>query len=255
MLHLQCAVLGGSLELLKWLIEEHCCPLRSIRISSGRQRDAAGTYTPILTSKGRSLLGIALENRNIDIVHYLVVKKRMSKYCNFVLQSRPCSFLTILYPVITAEKGVSNEILTQNLDLVLRVLPDNAFQRQHTSHADDIPVPVDRTSVRSSSAGSENHGIQAEDDNVITATSLSDARDETGASQDEVNATNTFCPFHQIVGDLPLLPLQCIICFSNPINCVATPCGHQICCLDCSRNISRCPVCAVECTFMRVYRP
>ena len=79
MLNVQCAVLGGNLELLKWLIEEHCCPLRSIRISSGRQRDAAGTYTPILTSKGRSLLGIALENRNIDIVHYLVVKKRMSK--------------------------------------------------------------------------------------------------------------------------------------------------------------------------------
>jgi hypothetical protein len=206
-----CAVLGGSLKLLKWLIEEHCCPLRSIRISSGRQRDAAGTYTPILTSKGRSLLGIALENRNIDIVHYLVVKKRM---------------------MITAEKGISNEILTQNLDLALRVLPDNAFQRQHASPADDIPIPVDRTSVRSSSAGSDNHGIQAEDDNVITTTSLSDARDETGASQDE-----------------------CIICFSNPINCVATPCGHQICCLDCSRNIARCPVCAVECTFMRVYRP
>mmetsp|Transcript_35922 Transcript_35922/g.86805 ORF Transcript_35922/g.86805 Transcript_35922/m.86805 type:complete len:1422 (-) Transcript_35922:2467-6732(-) len=205
-----CAVLGGNLELLKWLIEEHCCPLRSIRISSGRQRDAAGTYTPILTSKGRSLLGIALENRNIDIVHYLVVKKRM---------------------MITAEKGISNEILTQNLDLVLRVLPDDAFQRQQQSSADDLAVPIDRSSVRSSS-GPENHGIQTEDENVITATSLSDVREETGASRDE-----------------------CIICFSNPINCVATPCGHQICCLDCSRNITRCPVCAVECTFMRVYRP
>lgn len=202
-----CAVLGGSLELLNWLIEEHCCPLRSIRISSGRQRDAAGTYTPILTSKGRSLLGIALENRNIDIVHYLVVKKRM---------------------MITAEKGIPNEILTQNLDLVLRVLPDNAFQ---PSPNDDLALPIDHTNARSSSVGSENNG-RAEDDNVITASSLSDARDETGASQDE-----------------------CIICFSNPIDCVATPCGHQICCLDCSRNMTRCPVCAVECTFMRVYRP
>lgn len=88
--------------------------------------------------------------------------------------------------MINAEKGISNEILTQNLDLVLRVLPDNAFQRQQQSFADDLPVPMDRTSVRSSSAGSENRGIQAEDDNVITATSLSDARDETGASRDEV---------------------------------------------------------------------
>ncbi|CAJ1960955.1 unnamed protein product [Cylindrotheca closterium] len=203
-----CAVLGGNLELLKWLIEEHCCPLRSIRISSCRQRDAAGTYTPILTSKGRSLLGIALENRNIDIVHYLVVKKRM---------------------MLTAEKGISNEILTQNLDLVLRVLPDNAFHRQQTSLPEDLAIPIDSTIVRSSSG---NQGIQTEDDNVITATSLSDVGEEIGTSRDE-----------------------CIICFSNPINCVATPCGHQICCLDCSRNIIRCPVCAVECTFMRVYRP
>jgi len=154
--------------------------------------------------------------------------------------------------VITAEKGIPNEILTQNLDLVLRVLPDNAFQ---PSPNDDLALPIDHTNARSSSVGSENNG-RAEDDNVITASSLSDARDETGASQDEVNTNNVICPFHQET-DFSLFTLsrQCIICFSNPIDCVATPCGHQICCLDCSRNMTRCPVCAVECTFMRVYRP
>merc|ERR1712232_1122689 len=137
-----CAVLGGNLELLKWLIEEHCCPLRSIRISSGRQRNAAGTYTPILTSKGRSLLGIALENRNIDIVHYLVVKKRM---------------------MITAEKGISNDILTQNLDLVLRVLPDNAFEAQQSFSIDEVGITRDLSYGRTSSAGSDMHGVQVED--------------------------------------------------------------------------------------------
>ena len=105
----QCAVLGGNLKLLKWLVDEHCCPLRSIRISNGKVKGSTGSYTPILTSKGRSLLGIALGNRNIGIVRYLVVDKRM---------------------LLSAEKGLSIETLTQNLDLVLRVLPEAVLGEQ-----------------------------------------------------------------------------------------------------------------------------
>ena len=105
----QCAVLGGDLRLLKWLVDDHCCPLRSIRISNGKQKNSAGSYTPILTSKGRSLLGIALGNRNIGIVRYLVVEKRM---------------------LLSAEKGLSVEVLAQNLDLVLRVLPEEVLGEQ-----------------------------------------------------------------------------------------------------------------------------
>lgn len=105
----KCAVIGGSLSLLKWLVDEHCCPLRSIRVSSGRQKDTSGSYTPILTSKGRSLLTIALGNRNIGIVRYLVVEKRM---------------------LLWAEKDLSIETLVQNLDLVLRILPEDALGEQ-----------------------------------------------------------------------------------------------------------------------------
>jgi hypothetical protein len=70
--------MGGSLELLQWLVDTHCCPLRSIRIS-GKTRQSSGSFTPILTSRGRSLLGIAIENEKIeDLVRYLVVDKGMS---------------------------------------------------------------------------------------------------------------------------------------------------------------------------------
>jgi hypothetical protein len=52
--------------------------LLSFEIDTGRQKDAkSGSYTPILTSKGRSLLSIALAARNIGIIQYLVVEKRM----------------------------------------------------------------------------------------------------------------------------------------------------------------------------------
>lgn len=94
---------------MKWLVDEHCCPLRSIRISNGKVKGSSGSYTPILTSKGRSLLGIALGNRNIGIVRYLVVDKRM---------------------LLSGEKGLAVETLAQNLDLALRVLPEEVLGEQ-----------------------------------------------------------------------------------------------------------------------------
>jgi hypothetical protein len=108
--------------LLKWLVDENCCPLRSIRISNGQVKGSSGSYTPILTSKGRSLLGIALGNRNIGIVRYLVVEKRM---------------------LLSAEKGLSVETLTENLDLVLRVLPEAVLGEQALD-------PIGRHSARAS---------------------------------------------------------------------------------------------------------
>ena len=138
----KCAVLGGNLDLLKWLVDEHCCPLRSIRISHGKEKDSQGSYTPILTSKGRSLLGIALSNRNIGIVRYLVAEKRM---------------------LLSAEKGLSVDTLVQNLDLVLRVLPEEVLGEQgiyetaaKTDMKDDtVPTNLSTTATNSVLESSE----------------------------------------------------------------------------------------------------
>jgi hypothetical protein len=70
-----------------------------------------------LTSKGRSLLGIALENKNIGIVRYLVVRKRM---------------------LLSAEKNLPIDTFMENLDLVLRVLPEGALTEQHIGQEDDM---------------------------------------------------------------------------------------------------------------------
>jgi len=70
-----CAVLGGSLSLLKWLVDTHSCPLRSIRISCAAVLQSCESFTPILTSRGRSLLGIAMEKESVNLVRYLVVEK------------------------------------------------------------------------------------------------------------------------------------------------------------------------------------
>jgi Zinc finger, C3HC4 type (RING finger) len=217
--------------LLKWLVDEHCCPLRSIRISSGKEKDSSGSYTPILTSKGRSLLGIGLENRNIGIVRYLVVEKRM---------------------LLSAEKELNLATVVQNLDLVLRALPEAVLNEQTFSgFVDDVPgsdVPSSRyhdsTEPRS-----------------FNARMGGDADDEDSETLNDAVSFNKKCDCCSDVRtvDLTLVNLyfleKCIICFSNSIDCVATPCGHQICCLVCSRHIQRCPVCSMDCSFMRVFKP
>lgn len=109
-----CAALGGSLLLLKWLVDENCCPIKSLRVSGG---GASGTYTPIVTSKGRSLLGIAMENRSIDMIRYLVVKKGIS---------------------LAGEKDITFELLLRNLDKVLRLLPDDVCVAGKGDDADAI---------------------------------------------------------------------------------------------------------------------
>ena len=53
----------------------------------------------------------------------------------------------------------------------------------------------------------------------------------------------------------PTLLPQCIICYDNAIDCVMTPCGHQVCCLECSANLSACPVCNNRGEFIKIFRP
>lgn len=96
-----CAVLGGNLQVLKWLVDEHCCPIKSVQIC-GISKDSGIKCTPIVTSKGRSLLGIAMETQNVAIVRYLVVDKDVR---------------------LAGEKDITAEMLLLNLDAVLRLLP------------------------------------------------------------------------------------------------------------------------------------
>lgn len=196
----QCAALGGNLELLKWLVDDNCCPIKSVRVS-GRSRDSSNSFTEISTSKGRSLLGIALENRNVGIVRYLVVEKGIQ---------------------LSGEKDITMDTLCRNLDLVLRLLPEDAATGNSSENAHGLPPDL----------VSNGHEPPTGD----TRYSNTDVRGLDTASDGSVSDA-------------------CIICFDRTIDCVATPCGHQVCCLDCGQNITKCPVCAVDCSFMRVFRP
>lgn len=101
-----CAVLGRSLTLLKWLVEDNCCPLMSMRVGIGGRKGRSESYTPILTSNLRSPLGIALSNNSIDIIRYLVVEKDM---------------------LLHKERNISTGSLLKNMDLILKLLPEDIY--------------------------------------------------------------------------------------------------------------------------------
>lgn len=76
MFPVHCAVIGGNLDILSWLVDTHGCPLRLERSTAAQQ--AQQHYNYVMTSNGRSVLDLALAGKHkIDILRYLVVEKNM----------------------------------------------------------------------------------------------------------------------------------------------------------------------------------
>mmetsp|Transcript_23036 Transcript_23036/g.28255 ORF Transcript_23036/g.28255 Transcript_23036/m.28255 type:complete len:263 (-) Transcript_23036:847-1635(-) len=74
-----CAVVGGKLPLLKWMVESHCCPINPRkRHSKHDTRYSSIGNEAIVTSKGRSVLEVAMETNLTHILRYLVVEKKMN---------------------------------------------------------------------------------------------------------------------------------------------------------------------------------
>jgi hypothetical protein len=46
----------------------------------------------------------------------------------------------------------------------------------------------------------------------------------------------------------------CILCYERSMDCVLLPCGHQVCCQECGKNLTICPLCKVNCSVLRIFR-
>lgn len=78
---IHCAVEGGNIDIVRWLMEDHFCPVKVIRTGSGKKPKKGGSPDfPILTSKSRSVLSIAMESLHVEILRYLVVDNNVSIY-------------------------------------------------------------------------------------------------------------------------------------------------------------------------------
>lgn len=78
---IHCAVEGGNSNVVRWLMDDHFCPIKLIRTGSGKRAKRGMTGdVPILTSKGRSVMTIAMASLQIDILRYLVIERDVSVY-------------------------------------------------------------------------------------------------------------------------------------------------------------------------------
>lgn len=96
-------------------------------------------------------------------------------------------YLILFVSEISAEKGLSKDILSHNLDLVLRVLPQDVFGQQQPTPPQDAMF-TRHTSV-STMSGSENLSVQAPCEQEFDSTAINDGREElvAGDSHDDVS--------------------------------------------------------------------
>ena len=198
---IHCAVEGGNIHVVRWLMEDHFCPIKVIRMGSGKKPKRGGSADlPILTSKSRSVLGIAMGSLHVDILRYLIVDCGVSIYESKDLKSS-----------------------LRALEAVLLALPGNKgeYEGDEAVHRWDDASYDGNVSLTSSLGSGTLH-----DDNGTL-----------GSKTSKRNADS------------------CIICYDRAIDCVMTPCGHQVCCLECSANLSACPVCNIRGEFIKIFRP
>lgn len=113
------AILGGSLKLLRWLTEERYCPLREIK-----KRSSKKVGSPIVTSRGRSTLSIALLHQKLDIVRYLIVDRGLSLFEERDLNN---------------DNNSSSQLALANFTSLLKLIPKDFLDDK-----DIEPTPVPR---------------------------------------------------------------------------------------------------------------
>lgn len=79
---IHCAVEGGNLSNIRWLMEDHYCPIKVVHTGGGVKRNKKGTNQdyPIVTSRNRSVLAIAKDSLHVKVLRYLVVDCGVSVY-------------------------------------------------------------------------------------------------------------------------------------------------------------------------------
>jgi hypothetical protein len=167
MFPVHCAVQGGNLNLVRWLVDVHFCPVFMTQLTNSNesQADNCGVSTqPLLTSKGRSALYYAMSTQNIDLLRYLVVEKGMSLF---------------------ETKDLRTSLL--NLKLALERLPsqldqENRLLTARNTHYDNIIISQNHGKDHEIIAGAHSFesepviaaaGEEEEDD--VTTTTVNDA--------------------------------------------------------------------------------
>ena len=65
--------------MLKWLVDTHCCPINHYnKYSKGAKKRNRIGKEAIVTSKGHSVLTLAMDTESLSIQRYLIVEKKVN---------------------------------------------------------------------------------------------------------------------------------------------------------------------------------
>ena len=199
---IHCAVEGGNIEIVRWLVDGHFCPIKKVQAGTKKARRGA-PESLITTSRNRHVLSIAIQRLQVDLIRYLVVD------CSVSIHE------------------------STDLDSSLRALEAALMRLPRT--VSEVPRPE---------GGAEPRWDNASFDEISEPSTLSGCERSLYKDAGTVGSKS-----HKTKGE------SCIICFDRNINCVCTPCGHQMCCLECSSNLKACPVCNARGEFIKIFRP
>lgn len=171
------AILGGNLKLLKWLVEERCCPLRDYN-ARGAKRAAGSSVTavaagavdgvlaastattsslygpppPLLTSKGRSPVRLALAHQpsHVEILRYLVAEQGMS--------------------LLEEDSPLDYDSLLIHLTHLLKTVPEQALKKADTN---DGEAPLSSDAIEKQTLGLMRPRSKSEDSKVSSTPSSS----------------------------------------------------------------------------------
>ena len=180
-----------------------------------KNKNTGRTEHPIPTSKGRTILSIAMNTLNVDIIRYLVVEFNVSV---FETKDLKVSLRALEAVLLALPQRSANACITQDIE-----------NGATAPKWDDDNFSVEEC---------DDYSSLGKDDESALFTNEGDASTIASRAQSEQTMTDV-----------------CIICYDNSIDCVITPCGHQICCLKCSTSMKCCPVCSARCEFIKIFRP
>lgn len=210
-LPVHCAVEGGKIEIVRWLIEEQFCPIT--KAVATKNKSSRTVEQPIQTSKGRTVLSIAMSALNVEIIQYLSIEQGV--------------------PVFEIKDLI---VSLRALEAVLLALPRGSSSDRNIREGNNV-LTAARWDEEMYSEREYNECSSLGEDESARFTAECDVSSIVSRTQSEQIATDV-----------------CIVCFDRSIDCVITPCGHQICCFQCTSGMKCCPECSSQCRFIKICR-
>ncbi len=269
---LHCAIEGMSESLVRWLVDVQHCPIHVISTGNNKRGgilSVAGIkslalaneqhhdFIPTLkTSKGRSVLDVAMKTQHVGILKYLINEKSV---CVYEVEDLELA-LGAVEALSKADMAVDPSQEPKSVDVNKSSNGGNGAETIK-SNTEYIELIKSRTMLGSQvvDTSPKKAKVRSHTSPQTEKTNYAGLYASIGGYHGNVDSDDEEEEANESSGDensvCTTIPDVCIMCCQRDVNCVATPCGHQICCLTCSRQRITCPKCNTNCHFIDIFQP